>query len=372
MSASMARSTGSVAASLASSSLTGNKRKKKRQSNKKLPVPLAPPPEMRSRKRARVVTTLFHSRTHKLEEAQKKGDKDRVAQLTKEIIDMGGREEYQRASRLSTSHHSTSKWVMGILSKRGWLPAGIPLSKTSETEGTKKEKRERRNVHLLEVGAINTELVDAARRTKRVILKNTAPTKGTESNSHDVEKRDKSEPSHEVYEERPVYHLDVRAIDLRSCHELIEETDFLTMPLIDCVPERRYDVIVCSMVLNCVPTPQGRGKMLALLYHQLRPGGICCLTIPRLCLNQSKYLTQKTFNDLLETGVGFHIQETKESPKVAFFVLQRPSKNEGTENPKHKNAKRWKNLSVVNNGKKFRNTFAIILNDEEVNGSNLF
>ena len=62
-------------------------------------------------------------------------------------------EEYQRASQLSTSHHSTSKWVLGVLARLGWL-YGIPLGEDSDANN-RKHKLPRRNMRLLEVGAIN-------------------------------------------------------------------------------------------------------------------------------------------------------------------------------------------------------------------------
>ena len=121
------------------------------------------------------------------------------------------------------------------------------------------------------------------------------------------------------------YRLDVRAIDLHSSHEGIEEADFLTFPLCHTDPSQRYDAVVCSMVINCVPTPEKRGNMLAGLYHQLRPGGLCFLTLPKLCLTQSPYMTPDRFQSLLSAGgVGFEVEETKESPKVSFFILRRP------------------------------------------------
>ncbi len=46
----------------------------------------------------------------------------------------------------------------------------------------------------------------------------------------------------------------------------------------------RYDVIVVSMVINCVPTPQDRGRMLVMLKQMLEPGGLLFLTLPVSCL----------------------------------------------------------------------------------------
>ncbi len=99
---------------------------KVRKKNKKKPVPLTQRPViMKSRKRARHITTQFHKLTHERERAMQSGDKTTVSQLDEALHAMGGRSEYQRASQLSTSFHSTSKWVLGNLARKGWL-YGIP------------------------------------------------------------------------------------------------------------------------------------------------------------------------------------------------------------------------------------------------------
>jgi len=309
-------------------------RRRSNQKSKKA-KPVAKPP-MKSRKRARKITTLFHKYTRERDEAEKQGNSKAVQDWERKIQEIGGREEYQRASQLNTSFHSTSKWVLKHLSKQqNWLDSGVV-----DNEGDDNEKDNskvlRRKVRLLEVGAINTELLQAANKRQ---------------------------------------YLHVRAIDLRSSHELIEEIDFFQLEYLHADPDKRYDTIVCSMVLNCISTSEQRGNMLFILKDHLIPGsGLLFLTIPLLCLTQSPYITKDTFLDMLGSeGVGFEIIETKETPKIAFFILRRPtSKNKisfgfsgggvysGTAdeiNP------RWSKMVVVRQGKKFRNTFAVILTE---------
>lgn len=295
----------------------------KRKKDNKRPQPLAPPPAMRSRKKARVVTSLFHKYTRELDEAMREDRTDKVDELQGKLKELGGREAYQQASQLSTSFFSTSKWVLGHLARSGWL------------YGIREDKKRRRVLQLLEVGAINTELLEAAKQTK--VLED-----GTQVSK---------------------YRLSTRAIDLRASQDGIEEADFLTFPL------NNYDVVVCSMVINCVPRPEQRGLMLARLYHQLLPGGLCFLTLPRLCLNQSPYTSTERFKRLLtETGVGFQLEDSKESPKVAFFILRRPMH----ENTSFDNFDlQWTTSKVINRGKKFRNVFDVTLKADEVDGSGL-
>eukprot|EP00536_Pseudo-nitzschia_multiseries_P007224 jgi/Psemu1/240046/estExt_Genewise1.C_1670014 len=294
---------------------------------KKRPIPLAAAPTlMTSRKRARKVTTMFHKLNTERDLALKEGDVEKAKSCEKDLEEMGGVTEYQRASQLSTSFHSTSKWVLGHLANNGWLNTTKRGNKRTMRRTT---RTMRRTTRILEVGAINTELLDAAGITAAASSASAA-----KNNIH------------------------VRAIDIHSMEERIEEADFLELPLVDVDPEERYDVIVCSMVLNCVTTPVDRGKMLALLYHQLRPGGLCFFTVPKYCLTKSAFLTHAVFKKMLgKNGVGFDVKKTKESPKVAFFVLERPMEDDTD----RKLDPSFKKPIIRNKGKKFPNQFSVVL-----------
>jgi 25S rRNA (adenine2142-N1)-methyltransferase len=387
---------------------------------RKKPVPLAPPPAiMKSRKKARVVTSLFHKLTRQLDQAkaeaaianansanandnvnaeQHNANERKIASIEQEIKNMGGRDEYQRASQLSTKFHSTSKWVLGELGKRKWLH-GIELGvqhdnhnddddmdadtqqeqqeekMTRKKDGTKNKKRSKskskRAVKILEVGAINAELIDAGSKTKQVLLSSAAAAENpnplilndaaSEVDATGTSTTDNDKPM--LYKTIPLYNLNVRAIDLKSSHAQIEEQDFLTLPV-----DGTFDVIVCSMVLNCVTNAADRGKMLSLLYRQLAMNGLCFLTIPRLCLSQSKYLNKNIFESMLR-GVGFDLESKRESPKVAFWVLKkRVSISQNDKKKQIASSNRWKRLTVMNKGKKFRNEFGVVLNDTDLLG----
>jgi 25S rRNA (adenine2142-N1)-methyltransferase len=292
----------------------------KRKKKNKRPIPIAPEATFKSRKKARVVTSLFHKYTRELDVAQREHDDVKIVEIEKKIDAIGGRHAYQQASQLSTSFFSTSKWVLGNLARSGWL-YGVPT-----------EMKCRRKLNLLEVGAINLELLNAAKETR-------------------IQKDGTSVPKFNLY---------TKAIDLQSSYEGIEEADFLTLPL------GKYDVVVCSMVINCVPRSDQRGLMLARLYHQLIPGGLCFLTLPRLCLTQSPYLTLDRFKNLLSrTGVGFELEEIKASPKIAFFILRRPKEFE-THIQDFDPV--WETSKIMNNGKQYRNDFNVLLKRAEVSG----
>lgn len=49
-------------------------------------------------------------------------------------------------------------------------------------------------------------------------------------------------------------------LDLHSRHPQIEEQDFMDRPSPAQSGEALYDVVSCSLVLNFVPSPEGRGQ----------------------------------------------------------------------------------------------------------------
>lgn len=116
--------------------------------------------------------------------------------------------------------------------------------------------------------------------------------------------------------------MSVRAIDLRPCLPSIEQADFLKLE-----PSAAFDVMVCAMVLNCVPNAKGRGQMLLQMRDHLRPGGHAFVVIPLRCLQDSPHMTPKHFQDAL-VAAGFKVKRKKVSPKLAFFFLEASSRSE--------------------------------------------
>jgi hypothetical protein len=111
--------------------------------------------------------------------------------------------------------------------------------------------------------------------------------------------------------------LDVRAIDVNSQLPCIEECDFFNV-----LPEFQYDVVVCSMVINCVFHPFKRGEMLLRLLCQLRPDGVLFLILPTRCLTTIHIQSQDNFQSILET-IGFSlIEPVHNTPHLTFFILR--------------------------------------------------
>ncbi|KAG7398197.1 hypothetical protein PHYBOEH_011520 [Phytophthora boehmeriae] len=279
-------------AGASSSSKTASKQVKKAKKSRK-PLHIAPP-RMKSRRKAREVTTQFHRLTHELDRLkqqkpstaeQKEKHNSRVSEINAQLDALGGRQAYQDASILSTSFHKTSKWVFQLLTRFELRP-----------------KAKQPPLRVLEVGAINNQLLSCP-------------------------------------------WLDVRAIDLNSRHEKIEQRDFFTLK-----PTGEFQIIVSSMVLNCVPGADKRGEMLRLYREHLREGGLLFLMLPLLCLRHSQFMTYARFTKILE-AVGFKVRETKDSPKVAFFCLER------TETPNE--AASFPHKLLVSGDK--RNDFSVVL-----------
>ncbi len=234
-------------------------------------APIVPTPaRVTSRKHARRVTTQYHSITRKMSSATTEAE---LAACREELSTIGGVAAYQQASALSTTLFSTSKWVARAL-------------RAVVTKSAAHKRAGRPVPRVLEIGAINTQLLD---------------TPG----------------------------LSVRAIDLHSSDPRIEQCDFLQLPHGGELDEatgaaRAYDAVVCSMVLNCVPDARKRFDMLVGIRAQLRSGGRAFITLPRSCLAHSFTVNEASFRDCL-AAVGLPLSErpdadsTPDSSKVAFY-----------------------------------------------------
>ena len=230
---------------------------------------------VKSRRVARKITSTFHNIQNELAQIKSKAssgdrgqvstraEKDRIAELEMQMKRNGGVDRYQQASVLSTFHFRTSRWVIRSLDQMGHLRRG----KHSE------------KLNVLEVGAINTQMHSCS-------------------------------------------FMNVKSIDLHSQHPLIEEADFF-----DIQPCSLYDAVVCSMVINCVPSPIRRSEMLARLSVHLKLDGVLFLVLPKRCLNSIFIGGVGVFLDILNAVGLEEVEDEKlerrESLKLAYFVLRR-------------------------------------------------
>ena len=68
-----------------------------------------------------------------------------------------------------------------------------------------------------------------------------------------------------------------------------------------------------------------------------------------------------------KNGVGFTVKSTKESPRIAFFILERPMEDsERTTSTKRQLDPSFTKETIRNKGKKFPNQFSVVLKAEHV------
>lgn len=147
--------------------------------------------------------------------------------------------------------------------------------------------------------------------------------------------------------------IDTTPMDLRSRHPAIIEQDFLCMN--ENEHEERWDIISLSLVINFVPEPKDRGRMLTFAHTFLRPSGLLFLALPLPCVENSRYLTFEHLQSLM-TAIGFLEIEKKwrQGGKMGYW-LYRKVQPDNSSSPHN-----FQKKSVCRQGK--RNNFCILLN----------
>ncbi|KAN0075486.1 25S rRNA (adenine(2142)-N(1))-methyltransferase [Tylopilus felleus] len=109
-------------------------------------------------------------------------------------------------------------------------------------------------------------------------------------------------------------------IDLRSRHPSIVEQDFLTM---DAGEHReKWDLISLSLVVNFVPEPKDRGRMLILAHTFLGPSGLLFLALPLPCVENSRYMSFERLASLM-SAIGFEEAEKRVGGKMAYWLYRK-------------------------------------------------
>lgn len=143
------------------------------------------------------------------------------------------------------------------------------------------------------------------------------------------------------------YFARVDRLDLHSQHPSITQQDFMERP----VPREseRYSLVLCLLVLNFVPTPQGRGDMLKRTREFLQPGGALFLVLPLPCVANSRYTTQESLEKIMES-LGYRLRVSHEARKVCYWLWDYVGGGKKRLFPK----------KVIHDGKG-RNNFCIVL-----------
>ncbi|KAF8894424.1 putative methyltransferase-domain-containing protein [Infundibulicybe gibba] len=111
-------------------------------------------------------------------------------------------------------------------------------------------------------------------------------------------------------------------MDLRSRHPSILEQDFLLMN--EEMHHEKWDLISLSLVLNFVPKPAERGRMLRLAHGMIIPKGYLFLVLPLPCVLNSRYLTIEHLRALMSAAGFEQIKERwRQGGKMIYWLYQK-------------------------------------------------
>lgn len=112
-------------------------------------------------------------------------------------------------------------------------------------------------------------------------------------------------------------------IDLNSNEPGILKQDFMERP----IPKDnsdKFNLISCSLVLNFVPTPEGRGAMLRRFQEFLHKDdsiSMVFFVLPLSCITNSRYMDKDHFIKICK-ALGFSVTHYHEANKLVYMVLK--------------------------------------------------
>lgn len=114
---------------------------------------------------------------------------------------------------------------------------------------------------------------------------------------------------------------EVTRIDLNSQDPKILQQDFMERPL-PASDEERFDLILCSLVLNFVPSAEQRGEMVKRMAQFLAPSqkSSIFVVLPLPCVANSRYMSRELFLEVLGKA-GFSQVKYHEANKVAYWLF---------------------------------------------------
>lgn len=270
--------------------------------------PTAKPLRSISSKATRTIIRNHHALEKQKAIALVQGDQEKAANIEKQITLNGGIEKYQHAS------------LLGQQNDRGGDSSKLLMEWLEPVVGNLKELKSRgESMQMLEVGALSL---------------NNACSKGNL--------------------------FDIVRIDLNSQAEGIIQQDFMERPLpVD--EKEMFDIISLSLVLNYVPDPEGRGKMLTRSLEFLRnrqdPEELnqffpsLFLVLPAPCVSNSRYMDEPRLEAIMES-IGYVNVRKKLSNKLICYLWRK-------EFPTKKRTSTFKKEEIRSG--KSRNNFAIVM-----------
>ncbi|EPS40702.1 hypothetical protein H072_5418 [Dactylellina haptotyla CBS 200.50] len=290
-------------------------------------------------KLSRKLIRSHHTAQKRLSQAIQQNDSTAITTLTTQLTTSGGLAAYQRAS------------VSGQSSQRGgdssriltdWFTSlGIPKPKDAASSSSSNSPLSA--FRLLEIGCLS--------------------------------------PANAIHSYFPAPRRTL--LDLNSLHPEILKQDFMSFP-VPASAESGYDIISCSLVLNYVPTPAGRGDMLKhisrfmeqglarrelrlqkpratnkLHKEELKPVSsdddwdewfpALFFVLPAPCVTNSRYLTGDKLEEIM-ASMGYEEVRKKVSPKLVYYLYRYHGNGTGG---------KFKKVELLPGGK--RNNFAIVV-----------
>lgn len=145
--------------------------------------------------------------------------------------------------------------------------------------------------------------------------------------------------------------IDTTPMDLRSRHPSIIEQDFLLMD--EDENRSKWDIISLSLVVNFVPDPRDRGRMLCLAHSMLVTDGLLFLALPLPCVENSRYMTFDKLQSLMNVLGYTEVQRKwKKGGKMAYWLYRKSESG-------HKPLDEYRKKNVCRQGD--RNNFVILL-----------
>lgn len=117
----------------------------------------------------------------------------------------------------------------------------------------------------------------------------------------------------------PVVRIDLNSNDAMC----IERQNFMERPL-PTGDGGRFDLISCSLVLNFVPSPAERGRMILRFQEFLRrdiPSTYLFVVLPLPCMNNSRYMDTGYFCDMMSC-LGYRKLRYREAKKLVYFLFE--------------------------------------------------
>lgn len=146
----------------------------------------------------------------------------------------------------------------------------------------------------------------------------------------------------------------VERIDLNSQSPLIKQQDFMER-LLPHSNSEKFHLVLCSLVVNFVPSAEGRGAMLRRITQFLLPpqnGSVSSLflVLPLPCVSNSRYFDNERLKQLM-ASLGFTQVFHYEAKKVAYWLYDW--------DPSHVNPARFRKQELHSGAT--RNNFCIVL-----------